>query len=333
MKPFFAIHYFFLLFFFSSCKNETPPEVIEEKTISPIGPFFGLEADTLPKLLLPDFISTRFGEYNGTFSPDGTEFYYTLSLIGYDAVVYTKMLANQTWSKPAIAPFSGKHIDYDPLFSPDGQRLFFSSHRPANDNQPKETSTIWYVKREGTSWGSPQYLPLKGPAFGNYFSSITKEGTIYFNIWFTGNMFKAQRTEGGYQVEQLSDGLNSEQSDGDPFIAADESYLIFRSYRPGGLGNGDLYISYNIDDNWTTPQNLGAPINSEAREMCPFVTTNGELFIFASRRMQSYYDEPPSNLKEVAAKYDSYDNGQTNIYYMRADFIEEMRPIATQETN
>ena len=50
-----------------------------------------------------------------------------------------------------------------------------------------------------------------------------------------------------------------------PFIAPDESYLIFTSDRKGNFGGGDLYISFhNIDtDTWTEPINMGAPINTD----------------------------------------------------------------------
>ena len=62
--------------------------------------------------------------------------------------------------------------------------------------------------------------------------------------------------------------------------------------------------------------------------MCPYVTTDGELFIFSSGRFEKgYYDDPPESLKDVETKLDTYDNGQQNIYTMHAGFIEEMRSI------
>jgi hypothetical protein len=42
----------------------------------------------------------------------------------------------------------------------------------------------------------------------------------------------------------LGPSVNSEYNEADPFVAPDESYLIFQSKRPGGFGNNDLYISF-----------------------------------------------------------------------------------------
>lgn len=51
----------------------------------------------------------------------------------------------------------------------------------------------------------------------------------------------------------------AEFNDHDPFIAPDESCLIFSSNRPGGYGSNDLYISFrNDNDTWTAPRNMGA---------------------------------------------------------------------------
>ncbi len=111
-----------------------------------------------------------------------------------------------------------------------------------------------------------------------------------------------------------------------PFIAPDESYLIFRSYRDGGLGSGDFWISFSIDGGWQEPINPGAPINSKYNEMCPYVTTDGKLFIFASGRLdQDFYEADIKSVKQFEDKWDTHDNGQQNIYVMSADFLEELR--------
>ena len=72
----------------------------------------------------------------------------------------------------------------------------------------------------------------------------------------------------------------------DPFIAPDESYLIFTSYRPGGYGEGDLYISFrNSDGTWKPAINMGETINSPANEFPSGLTPDGRYFIFASSKL------------------------------------------------
>lgn len=301
----------------------------------PTGPFFGIIPTDTPQMLFPDLISSELGEINGCFLDTGTCFFYTVSFLGYDAIAMMEMNEDGSWEKPHLAPFSGKYPEFDPIISPDGKRLYFSSHRPLEGTEESDRSRIFSTESNADgSWSEPQHIALTGR--GDYHSSVTHDGTIYFNVWNDGNLYKASPGTFGYVTEQLNDTLNSTNGDGDPFIAADESYIIFRSYRNGGPGNGDLFISFNTYQSkdsisfpitrWTIPQPLPEPINSPAREMTPYVTPDGKYFTFASNRYQeSYTEKSPANLDEVKQKFASYDNGNHNIYFMDAGFIEEMR--------
>ncbi|NNE14957.1 MAG: hypothetical protein HKN51_08255 [Saprospiraceae bacterium] len=46
--------------------------------------------------------------------------------------------------------------------------------------------------------------------------------------------------------------------------------MYFASNRPGGLGGFDLYVTYYKNGEWTYPENLGSPINTEGNEITPF---------------------------------------------------------------
>lgn len=138
-------------------------------------------------------------------------------------------------------------------------------------------------------------------------------------------MYRALNTPDGYKVEALPEVLNSSNGEGDPFVSPDEDYIIYRGYN-NSLGRGDLYISYNINGDWTAPENLGEPINSSAHEMCPYVTVDGKYFIFSSSRIAEEYEfTATENLNAAKNKHHSKDNGELNIYYMSADFIAEKR--------
>lgn len=320
-----------LLLSISVCADSEPSD--HQNRIIPEGPFMGIEATDTPVLLFPDFINTAFGEYNGTFNSDGSQFFYTVSNIDFDVVVFTTLQKDGTWSTPAFAPFSAPYHEFDPLFAPEGNQIFYSSHRPTKRGGSSNASNIWKVEKLESGWSEPVLVPLFGPSQGNYFSSLTDEGDIYFNIWNTGDMYKATKQDTGYRIESLGDIVNSRQGDGDPFIAPDGSYLIFRSYRPGGMGNGDLWISFRIENEWQQPMNLGEPINSEYNEMCPYVTTDGRLFIFSSGRFhEHYYDAGLKDLTDVNNKLSTWDNGQQNIYAMSAGFIEDLRATAIETT-
>ena len=56
--------------------------------------------------------------------------------------------------------------------------------------------------------------------------------------------------------------INSEYDEIDPFIAPDESYLIFLRRSDEGFGGVDLYISFkNKHEQWTESKNMGSNIN------------------------------------------------------------------------
>ena len=97
---------------------------------------------------------------------------------------------------------------------------------------------------------------------------------------------------------------NDDYRDGSPFVAPDESYLLFvGGRRPDALGGDDIYISLRgRSGQWTAPVNLGEPINSGSHDMCPIVSPDGKYFFFHSQR-----------------------SGSSDIYWMDSGFLESFR--------
>ncbi len=284
-------------------------------------PFFGLQPEATAQILGPEIISTSMVEYNGTFSPDGKHFIYTAEVNNKGHLVSMKMKENGTWAEPEIAEFSGLHSEYDPLFSPNGNQLLFSSERSIDEESEPGLTNIWLQNKTESGWSSPSPVNLTGN--GDFYSSMTNDGIIYFNVWNKGKIYRALPTDTGYIVEKLPKIINSRSDVGDPFIAPDESYLIFRAYYNEGFGRGDLYISFRFNNTWTNPENLGEPINSNAHEICPTVSSDGKIFLFSSNRMIKNY--PNSDLNQLKKKQLSYDNGNSNIFYISTDFIEKLK--------
>jgi Tol biopolymer transport system component len=76
-----------------------------------------------------------------------------------------------------------------------------------------------------------------------------------------------------------------------PFIARDESFLIFESDREGGAGSIDLYICFkDSNNNWSTPKNMGPKINSPAAERFAGLSPDGKYFFFGSNRSSTLPD-------------------------------------------
>lgn len=322
---------------FSACTKESPQEVLEANSLSASGPYFGFAGDTVPQLMMPGFISTPIPVFNGTFSPDGKEFVYCVAYLGLSAtMVSTTLLPDNTWSEPEVLPFSGPFGGVDPLFSPDGQRLYFTSYRPLDTTSTeRKDADIWFVERSGNGWGAPQNLGLPVNTESNqFYNSVANSGNIYFNArdkdTNTSKIWVAIKTAEGYEVEELR-GLINTRSAGDPFVSPEEDYLIFASRSSDGPGDSDLYISYQEEGVWGEPIRLAAPINSPADDKMPFVTKDNKFLIFSSGRMEQSWDAlSKKSLKEIKSKIASTDNGLENIYWVNADFIEKLRPAPKQ---
>ena len=86
--------------------------------------------------------------------------------------------------------------------------------------------------------------------------------------------------------ENLGPIVNSAFLDQGPFISKDGQSLYFASTRPGSYGDNDFWVSQraSVDAPWGLPRNLGAIINTTARESTPTLSLDGHFLYFASSR-------------------------------------------------
>ena len=95
------------------------------------------------------------------------------------------------------------------------------------------------------------------------------------------------------KFENLGKGINSNGSDYNPYVNANETLLIFCSQRQGNTGGSydnpedlgvypaDVYYSVMKDGAWTKAKNLGYTVNTEEAEECVGMNAQGDkLFLF-----------------------------------------------------
>jgi len=79
---------------------------------------------------------------------------------------------------------------------------------------------------------------------------------------------------------------NDEYSVGHPALSPDESILYFASDMPGGLGATDIYkVSVTNHETYGEPINLGKTINTEGKEMFPYVDQNNTLYFSSNGQL------------------------------------------------
>ena len=255
------------------------------------GKYFGLEKPGfVPEIFGPGIISTIDGfEFAGTFSPDGEEFFFTYRKPGVqgNCIKYTKQ-ENTIWCSPVFAPFSSTYREVEPHISPDGKKLYFNSRRPLpGEIAQNNNRDVWVVKKNKEEWGEPQFLGSPVSEEIAMYVTETNDGTIYF----TGNrhrgIYKSSFNNNNFSTpERLPDEINYLFNAGHPYIAPDESYIIFdgRDERKNS-DDTDLFISFSKSDgSWTRAINMGYPINSDAGEICASVSPDGKYLFFQSSR-------------------------------------------------
>lgn len=345
-RPCLASHTYvpFLLLVLAGCAASPTAPVAPDDAVrpaddvapQPAGPYLGQRVGDAPALFAPGVISRRYGEMNAAFSPDGTELYVTLKdAADRSSTILVTRLVDGRWQPPRVAPFSGRYDDVDPMFSPDGTRLYFSSYRPRQPGAPPASDAdIWYVERRDGAFGEAIHVgaPVSTP-HDDFYPSLTRDGTLYYSVWDgqrrTGDIFRARLVDGAVQVENLGAPINTDATEYDPFVAPDESYVIFASTRPGGRGDADLYVSFRDGTGWSAPVSLGPAINTPAREYCPAVSPDGKYFFFTSKRAAhadaSNGVPAASTVEELTARYDLIENGLSNVYWLESDFLHHLR--------
>jgi hypothetical protein len=304
----------------ASCAETSPePDPAPDSTRAYLGE--RPPADT-PELFAPGVVNTEAIELNGVVSPDGREFFFT-RVIDDVFVMHRRLLGEDgTWGDPEPVytyPDRAPGLAVDMAYSPDGSRLYFLGRYSEELKGDETNSDLFVIERQTDgSWSLATALPapVNTLDFRESYPSVAADGSLYFSSDRPGgqgkaDIWRAQRLTDGSFDEPVNIGppVNSEHSEGDTYVAPDESWLIVTSRRPGGIGSGDLYVSFRQEDGgWSEPRLLPPTINSELLDYCPMGTPDGR-FLFFSRR--------------TGASWDEADAG--DVYWVDAAVIERMR--------
>jgi hypothetical protein len=218
-------------------------------------------------------ISTGDYESHPAFSVTGDTLYFLKMAPDISTwTICTSIRTNNTWSSPVVAPFSGRFRDGDPFITQDGKEFYFVSNRSFSGDSTKRDLDIWRMRKTAQGWSQPMRLPEPiNSAADEYYPTLTDQGVLYFSSERGGgdaNIYRSVPLNGSYfSVHKMGNQINSEFNEYEPFIAHDESYMIFMSTRPNGLTHGDLYFSQRINGVWQKA--IVLPPRPPARELDP----------------------------------------------------------------
>ena len=292
------------------------------------GPYLGQKPPGMtPEIFAPGIVSSEHQEHSSlAFSPDGKETWWSRWHLPHDLDKYPQVIMyitydNGRWSMPKVAPFSGKYRDGGPSFSPDGNRIYFYSRRPLHeDSETMHDNDIWYVERIPDGWSQPINLGLLvNSSHVDATPSLATNGNLYFTsnrVQYddpTGNndIFVSDFVNGHYtEPKGLGTAINTPYArDSFPFIASDESYIIFsrdsRRFDAEGRiidGNRKLMISFRDENGeWQDAIEMGSHFH---KARFPSVSPDGKYLFFT--------------------KYTEGDN--EDFYWVDAKIIEDLKP-------
>jgi len=253
------------------------------------GPYMGQKpAGLIAEPFAPGIISKEGWELEGVFAPGMKEFYFTTNR--KRATVMGFRQENNIWTKYIEFPRTGEIV-----FSPDGKRMHMAKR---------------YKDRIGNGWSELKSL---GPMFdrkdwGIMRLSASANGTYVFDDYMSNDVIRISTIKDGKRQApiKMDSVVNTGKWTAHPFIAPDESYLIWDSEREGGLGDTDLYIRFKQKDgSWGPAINMGDKVNSDKAEFYASVTPDGKYILF-NRTID--------------------DKGNIDIYWVDAQIIETLRP-------
>lgn len=252
------------------------------------GPYLGQKPPGLvAQPFAPGIISKDGWELEGVFAPGMKEFYFTTNR--KKATVIGFRQENNVWKKYIEFPRTGEIV-----FSPDGKRMHMAKG---------------YKDRIGDGWSERKSL---GPMFdrkdwGIMRLSASAKGTYVFDDYKSKDLIRISTLKDGKRQapKPMDSEVNTGKWTAHPFIAPDESYLIWDSEREGGYGDTDFYIRFRQKDgSWGAAINMGDKINSDKAEFYASVTPDGKYILF-NRGMD--------------------DKGNIDIYWVDAKIIDTLR--------
>lgn len=298
MKKTYVILTLFGVLFSQACNTKKQDS---KASNSPIieSPYLGQKPPgIIPEPFAPDMVTTNNWEYGGVFTPDLKEFYFIREVEDAEGTKKQEFVIiehkNNKWQESVISPRVGQ-----PIISPDGMTM----HLGKRYKKRTETGNWSEIKQLDSSFQEIQIMRLTASSKGTYvFDEIGMpdgDGIIRYS-----QLIEGKREE----PKPFGAAINTGKMNAHPFIAPDESYILWDGERESGYGDSDIYISFKeLDGSWSDAINLGDAINTDAWEAAATVTPDGK-YLFFNRNVGS----------------DNYEN--VDIFWVDAQVIETLRP-------
>lgn len=242
------------------------------------GPYLGQKPPGLkPEPFAPGIVTTDRWEYCITFTPELDAFY----LLKENAVTQKDefvmfAFAGGHWRQSVVSERVGQ-----PFIAPDGRTMHLGRR---------------FMTRTKDGWSDIKTLDAAFMPIKIMRLTVSTKGTYVFDDLGAENgrgMIRYSRLVNGIREQPTKFGkaVNSGRANAHPFIAADESFLLWDSRRESGYGQADMYVCFKQKDgSWGEAVNMGEAVNSDASEFCGSVSPDGKYLFFHRSRSKGTAD-------------------------------------------
>ena len=283
---------------------------------------------------LGENINTEYAEYNPMIVSDGSKLLFTArrKYIGNpiepkdkkpcEDVWYADKNENDEWEKARRfgSPINTKGHDAISGMSPDGQELFVYK---AMDEKGGD---VFHSTLKGEKWSKPEPMPeVINSEFHESKVSMSYDGKTLYLVSnrpadnFGGRDIYVSKKDAALQwsePQNIGPVINTAYDEEGVFIHPDGRTLYFCSQGHNSMGGFDIFRSVkDSSGNWSTPENLGFPINTPGDETFWAIASDGRHAYISSVRPDGYGD------------YDIYE-----VIFPEPESIDEMQKIDVRLT-
>lgn len=244
-------------------------------------------------------LNTEFNDYAPSVSTDGGEIIFTSdrpnghqanAAGSFDKDIYSSSHSDSKWQNPQPLK-GGVNTEADEIannLSYDGTKMLL--HREENGQVD-----IFESKLSGLNWSAAVKLPfqISSDRANEVFAAYSEDGwSIYFgrdnanrsngfDLMYSSMQSKIQKN---YMAAQMISTVNSAFNEGPVFITIDGEKMYIASEGSGSYGGYDIFLSERKNGTWSTPVNMGYPINTPYDDFFFSGTANGKFAYIASNR-------------------------------------------------
>jgi outer membrane protein OmpA-like peptidoglycan-associated protein len=261
----------------------------------------------------PGSVNTSFTEYNPVVSADETVMAFTAlrpntgrtrSGDKFIEEIYVAYNKGGSWSEPKVVPLASEYNVGTAGMSVDGQKMVVFM------GGATDQGNLFQVTKSGDVWSKPSILASTINSSGlESTSSFTPDGkVIYFASDRQGgkgglDIWKVEMKTGGKWSLPINLGpeINTKDNEDAPFIHPDQKTLFFTSNGHATMGGRDIFKTTLMNGKWTTPENMGYPVNTTANDNYFTLLADGKRAYFSSDRkggqgaQDIYYLDMPEN--------------------------------------